>query len=48
MGWLPLATIAPELWDDASWHALTARAVGLARDAGALAVLPIALTYSGE
>ncbi len=45
MGWLPLAAIAPELWDDATWHELTARAVGLARDAGALAVLPFALTY---
>src|SRR5215470_9013552 len=31
MGWLPLAAIAPELWDDATWHELTARAVGLAR-----------------
>ena len=46
MGWLPLATIAPELWDDATWHELTARAVRLAREAGALAVLPVALTYS--
>jgi DNA-binding CsgD family transcriptional regulator len=45
MGWLPLASIAPELWDDAAWHELTARAVGLAREAAALAVLPIALTY---
>jgi DNA-binding CsgD family transcriptional regulator len=45
MGWLPLATVAPELWDDATWHELTARALGLARDAGALAVLPVALTY---
>ena len=45
MGWLPLASLAPELWDDATWHELTARAVGLARDAAALAVLPIALTY---
>jgi DNA-binding CsgD family transcriptional regulator len=45
MGWLPLAAIAPELWDDATWHELTARAVGLAREAGALAVLPVALTY---
>ncbi len=44
MGWLPLA-IAPDLWDDAAWHELTARAVGLAREAGALAVLPVALTY---
>src|SRR5262252_3354225 len=45
MGWLPLAAIAPELWDDATWHELTARAVELAREAGALAVLPVALTY---
>ena len=45
MGWLPLATIAPELWDDATWHELTARALGLARELGALAVLPVALTY---
>jgi hypothetical protein len=45
MGWLPLAAIAPELWDDATWHELTTRAVGLAREAGALAVLPVALTY---
>jgi len=45
MGWLPLASIAPELWDDATWHEVTARAVELAREAGALAVLPIALTY---
>jgi DNA-binding CsgD family transcriptional regulator len=51
MGWLWLACpvapepIAPELWDDAAWHELTARAVRLARDAGALAVLPVALIY---
>jgi len=45
MGWLPLSSIAAEVWDDATWHELTARAVGLAREAGALAVLPIALTY---
>src|SRR5215470_11748577 len=45
MGWFPLAAIAPELWDYATWHELTARAVGLARDAGALAVLPVALAY---
>ena len=37
--------LAPELWDDEAWHDLAARAVGLARDAGALAVLPIALSY---
>jgi DNA-binding CsgD family transcriptional regulator len=45
MSWLPLAAIAPELWDDAAWHELTARAVGLAREAGTLATLPVALTY---
>jgi DNA-binding CsgD family transcriptional regulator len=30
---------------DEAWHELTTRAVGAARDAGALAVLPIALLY---
>jgi DNA-binding CsgD family transcriptional regulator len=51
MGWLWLACpvvpepIAPELWDDATWHELAARAVRLAREAGALAVLPAALDY---
>ena len=51
MGWLWLACpvapepIAPELWDDATWHELAVRAVGLARDAGALAVLPVVLVY---
>lgn len=50
-GWLWLACpvapepIAPELWDDATWDELTARAVGFARKAGALAMLPAALTY---
>jgi DNA-binding CsgD family transcriptional regulator len=37
--------VAPELWDDETWHQLAARAVALARDAGALAVLPVALSY---
>ncbi|MQA75934.1 MAG: LuxR family transcriptional regulator, partial [Solirubrobacterales bacterium] len=37
--------LAPELWDDERWHALANRAVSLARDSGALAVLPIALSY---
>jgi DNA-binding CsgD family transcriptional regulator len=32
-----------ELWDDECWHALATAAVRLARDAGALAVLPLAL-----
>jgi DNA-binding CsgD family transcriptional regulator len=37
--------IAPDLWDDETWHRLTARAVTHARDSGALTALPIALTY---
>ena len=37
--------LATELWDDERWHELVTRAVTRARDAGALAVLPIALTY---
>jgi DNA-binding CsgD family transcriptional regulator len=37
--------LAPELWDDDTWHELASRAVSLAREAGALAVLPIALSY---
>jgi DNA-binding CsgD family transcriptional regulator len=36
--------LAPELWDDEAWHALASRAVRLAREAGALALLPKALT----
>jgi DNA-binding NarL/FixJ family response regulator len=46
MRWLWLACrVAAELWDDQAWHELAERAVGLARDAGALTILPIALTY---
>ncbi len=42
--WLPLACrVAHDVWDDESWHALSARLIGLAREAGALAVLPVAL-----
>ncbi len=37
--------VAPDLWDDDTWHRLTARAVTLARESGALTALPIALTY---
>jgi tetratricopeptide (TPR) repeat protein len=37
--------VAPDLWDDEAWHELATRAVTLARDSGALSVLPIALTY---
>ena len=44
--WLALACrVAPELWDDQAYDELTARQVRLARDAGALSVLPIAATY---
>jgi DNA-binding CsgD family transcriptional regulator len=35
--------IAKSLWDDESWDVLSARHVQLARDAGALAALPLAL-----
>jgi DNA-binding CsgD family transcriptional regulator len=41
VGWL----VAPELWDDETWHELTARAVRSARETGELAVLPVALVY---
>jgi DNA-binding CsgD family transcriptional regulator len=42
--WLWLAwPVASELWDDRAWPQMTARAVTLAREAGALAGLPIAL-----
>ncbi len=37
--------VAPELWDDETWHELATCAVRLAREAGALAVLPVALAY---
>ena len=37
--------LAPELWDDEAWEELSSRAVSLAREAGALSVLPIALSY---
>ena len=35
--------IAPELWDDRAWHELATRAVGIARDAGTVTALPVAL-----
>ena len=42
--WPWLAGLAAlDLWDDESWHELAARHVRIARDSGALAVLPIAL-----
>jgi DNA-binding CsgD family transcriptional regulator len=43
--WLWLAChVAIELWDDETWHVLSTRQVELARETGALAVLPIALS----
>jgi DNA-binding CsgD family transcriptional regulator len=43
--WLSLACrTAADLWDDDSWEVLSARHVQLARDAGALTMLPPALT----
>ncbi len=42
--WLWLAThAAHDLWDDESWELLCERHLGLAREAGALTVLPLAL-----
>jgi DNA-binding CsgD family transcriptional regulator len=42
--WLWIAWPSAQiLWDDEAWHKLTTRGVQLARAAGALAVLPIAL-----
>jgi DNA-binding CsgD family transcriptional regulator len=44
--WLWLAwLLAGDLWDDEAWHELATRAVRLAREAGALAVLPLDLEY---
>jgi DNA-binding CsgD family transcriptional regulator len=42
--WLSLAVrLAAFVWDDEAWDVLSARFVQLARDAGALSVLPVAL-----
>ena len=42
--WMPLACrMAHDVWDDESWYALSARLIELAREAGALTVLPVAL-----
>jgi DNA-binding CsgD family transcriptional regulator len=44
LSWLPLATrVAVELWDYEAWDALSARQYVLARDTGALGLLPEAL-----
>ena len=42
-GLLYACLVAIGLWDDESWHLLSERYVRLARDAGALTVLPLAL-----
>jgi hypothetical protein len=40
--WLSLAArVSAFLWDDEAWDAISARFVALARDAGALSVLPL-------
>jgi DNA-binding CsgD family transcriptional regulator/tetratricopeptide (TPR) repeat protein len=44
-GWLTTVP-ANVLWDDATWHAISVRQLELAREAGALARLPIDLTAS--
>jgi ATP/maltotriose-dependent transcriptional regulator MalT len=51
MRWLLLCPVVQsmavfELWDDDAFRGLATRAVRLARDAGALTTLPVALTYS--
>jgi DNA-binding CsgD family transcriptional regulator len=50
MRWLMLTPIVQsmtvfELWDDDAFHALAARALRVARESGALALLPVALVY---
>ncbi len=50
MRWLLVSPIVQsvsvfELWDDDAFHALATRAAQLARDVGALALLPVALVY---
>ena len=39
------AVSRPDLWEDETWHELATRQLRLARDAGALTVLPLAATY---
>jgi DNA-binding CsgD family transcriptional regulator len=44
--WLWLAwLLVGDLWDDEAWHELATRGVTLAREAGALSVLPVDLEY---
>ena len=42
--WLPWL-VAGDLWDDETWHEIATGAVRLAREAGTLSVLPLALGY---
>ncbi|HET9948142.1 MAG TPA: LuxR C-terminal-related transcriptional regulator, partial [Longimicrobiales bacterium] len=49
--WLRLAPLAQkvaahQLWDDEAWSELAERTVGIARRAGALGALPVALAYA--
>jgi DNA-binding CsgD family transcriptional regulator len=37
--------VAPDLWDDETWYELTSRQARVARDTGALSLLPIVATY---
>jgi DNA-binding CsgD family transcriptional regulator len=47
--WLWLAArAAPEVWDDAAWLELSTREVRLAREAGALTVLPLATNWRAD
>ncbi len=44
--WLWLACrLAQDLWDDELWHELATRGLRMARETGALSLLPIAATY---
>jgi ATP/maltotriose-dependent transcriptional regulator MalT len=44
--WLWLACrLAQDLWDDELWHVLATRGLHVARETGALSMLPIAATY---
>ena len=46
MRWLWLACrLAQDLWDDELWYVLATRGLRVARETGALSVLPIAATY---
>jgi DNA-binding NarL/FixJ family response regulator len=40
--------VAPDLFDDETWNALAVRNVQMAREQGALAVLPLALNYLAQ